>query len=168
MPAESDPSDPSDPSKASDATHVRAARRKPSVDVTFDKVQAQLLRSCKPAVRKLARAARGRSDFRNELDQTRGHAGDCSGVVKHAEGRAAHSSFPVLRQRLAFSDALSFRAELCDARNLGRRTICDSEVPPVATAPVGMTKRAVARVCAQPCDRLPEYREEGVNSPHFH
>ena len=64
MPAESDPSD---PSNASDATPVRAARRKRSVDVTFDKVQAQLLRSCKPAVRKLARAARGRSVFRNEL-----------------------------------------------------------------------------------------------------
>jgi hypothetical protein len=37
-------------------------------DALFDKLQAQLLRSCKPAVRKLARAARGRSDFRNELE----------------------------------------------------------------------------------------------------
>ena len=47
---------------------VPARRRNPDVEVTFEKVQAQLLRSCKPAVRKLARAARGRSDFRNELE----------------------------------------------------------------------------------------------------
>ena len=34
----------------------------------FDKVQAQLLRGCRPAVRRLVRAARGRSDFRNDLE----------------------------------------------------------------------------------------------------
>ena len=37
-------------------------------DVRFAKMQAQLVRSCRPAVRKLARAARGRSDFRNDLE----------------------------------------------------------------------------------------------------
>jgi hypothetical protein len=47
---------------------VVRVRRKNDVNVTFDKLQAQLLRSCKPAVRKLARAAKGRSDFRNDLE----------------------------------------------------------------------------------------------------
>ena len=56
---------PSDSQPSPVAVH---ARRKPDVEVTFDKLQAQLLRSCKPAVRKLARAARGRSDFRNDLE----------------------------------------------------------------------------------------------------
>ena len=37
-------------------------------DVLWDKVQLQILRSAKPALRKLARASRGRSDFKNELE----------------------------------------------------------------------------------------------------
>ena len=40
----------------------------PLPEVSMDKLQAQLLRSCKPAVRKLARAARGRSDFHNDIE----------------------------------------------------------------------------------------------------
>ena len=34
----------------------------------FNAVQAQLLRGCRPAVRRLTRAARGRSDFRSDLE----------------------------------------------------------------------------------------------------
>ena len=37
-------------------------------DLMFQKLQAQLLRSCRPAVRRLCRAARGRSDFSNQLE----------------------------------------------------------------------------------------------------
>ena len=34
----------------------------------FNAIQAQLLRGCRPAVRRLTRAARGRSDFRDDLE----------------------------------------------------------------------------------------------------
>ena len=59
----------SDPASAAEAVvHVKPTRARRSPEALFDPVQMQLLRACRPAVRRLARAAKGRSDFHNDLE----------------------------------------------------------------------------------------------------
>ena len=60
----------SDPASAAKAVvqQVKPTRARRSPEALFDPVQGQLLRACRPAVRRLARAARGRSDFHSELE----------------------------------------------------------------------------------------------------
>ena len=82
-------------------------------DKLFESVQAQLLRGCRPAVRRLTRAARGRCDFRNELELRA-----CLGLAR----LVADLLYGRVRQPSAPSDDPSLR-ELKQLVRFAKRTL---------------------------------------------
>ena len=74
--------------------------RCPNAELILDRLEVQLIKSAKPALRRLQRAARGKSDFRNDAEikacvALAKAAGDLVYVRRYASGIQRRSAYAV-------------------------------------------------------------------------